>query len=95
MAYPVPEADEPSAQKERNEYTMKKIANLQDLFLLSVRRSRTPVTVFLVNGFQMRGTLRGFDNFVVLLESEGRQQMIFKHAISTVAPSRNLERPED
>lgn len=86
MAYPVPEADEPSAQKERNEYTMKKIANLQDLFLLSVRRSRTPVTVFLVNGFQMRGNITGFDSFIVTLESDGRQQMIYKHAISTVVP---------
>ena len=86
MAYPVPKADEPSAQKERNEYAMKKIANLQDLFLLSVRRSRTPVTVFLVNGFQMRGSITGFDSFVVTLESDGRQQMIYKHAISTVVP---------
>lgn len=65
---------------------MKKIANLQDLFLLSVRRSRTPVTVFLVNGFQMRGSITGFDSFVVTLESDGRQQMIYKHAISTVVP---------
>ena len=65
---------------------MKKIANLQDLFLLSVRRSRTPVTVFLVNGFQMRGNITGFDSFSVTLESDGRQQMIYKHAISTVVP---------
>lgn len=65
---------------------MKKIANLQDLFLLSVRRSRTPVTVFLVNGFQMRGNITGFDSFIVTLESDGRQQMIYKHAISTVVP---------
>ena len=65
---------------------MKKIANLQDLFLLSVRRSRTPVTVFLVNGCQMRGNITGFDSFIVTLESDGRQQMIYKHAISTVVP---------
>ena len=65
---------------------MKKIANLQDLFLLSVRRTRVPVTVFLVNGFQMRGVVTGFDSFIVVLESDGRQQMIYKHAISTIVP---------
>jgi len=70
---------------------MQKAQNLQEGFLNRIRTERVPVTVFLVNGFQMRGTLRGFDNFVVLLESEGRQQLIFKHAISTVAPVRNLE----
>ena len=73
---------------------MQKAQNLQEGFLNRIRTERVPVTVFLVNGFQMRGTLRGFDNFVVLLESEGRQQLIFKHAISTVAPTRNLEWPE-
>ena len=51
---------------------MKKIANLQDLFLLSARRNRTSVTVFLVNGFQMRGVITGFDSFVVILESDGK-----------------------
>ena len=65
---------------------MKKIATLQDLFLLSARRTRVPVTVFLVNGFQMRGVVTGFDSFIVVLESDGRQQMIYKHAISTVVP---------
>ena len=65
---------------------MKKIANLQDLFLLSARRARAPVTVFLVNGFQMRGIVTGFDSFVVVLESDGKQQMLYKHAISTIVP---------
>ena len=65
---------------------MKKIANLQDLFLLSARRERVSVTVFLVNGFQMRGVVTGFDSFVVMLESDGKQQMLYKHAISTVVP---------
>ena len=65
---------------------MKKIANLQDLFLLSARRARVPVTVFLVNGFQMRGIVTGFDSFVVILESDGKQQMLYKHAISTIVP---------
>ena len=70
---------------------MQKAQNLQEGFLNRIRTERVPVTVFLVNGFQMRGTLRGFDNFVVLLESECRQQLIVKHAISTVAPVRNLD----
>ena len=65
---------------------MKKIANLQDLFLLSARRARVSVTVFLVNGFQMRGIVTGFDSFVVMLESDGKQQMLYKHAISTIVP---------
>lgn len=65
---------------------MKKIANLQDLFLLSARRARMLVTVFLVNGFQMRGIVTGFDSFVVVLESDGKQQMLYKHAISTIVP---------
>ena len=65
---------------------MKKIANLQDLFLLSARRERMSVTVFLVNGFQMRGIVTGFDSFVVVLESDGKQQMLYKHAISTIVP---------
>ena len=65
---------------------MSKTPNLQDAFLASARRDETPVTVFLMNGFQMRGIITGFDPFVVVLESEGRQQVIYKHAISTIAP---------
>ncbi len=61
---------------------------LQDLFLNEVRKERQLVTVFLMNGFQMKGVVTGFDSFVVTLVSEGRQQMIYKHAISTVVPGR-------
>ena len=61
---------------------MQKKINLQDLFLLHLRQERLPVTVFLMNGFQMRGTVTGYDPFVVVLESDGRQQVIYKHAIS-------------
>ena len=74
---------------------MKKIANLQDLFLLSVRRERVSVTVFLVNGFQMRGVVTGFDSFVVVLESDGKQQMLYKHAISTIVPLRPISLHEE
>ena len=70
---------------------MKKNTNLQDTFLTRARRQGVPLTVFLVNGFQMRGTVRGFDPFVVTLESEGRQQMVYKHAISTIVPSQAID----
>ena len=74
---------------------MQKTQNLQDTFLNQARRERIMVTVFLVNGFQLRGTVRGFDSFVVFVDSEGKQQMIYKHAISTIAPARNLPLTED
>ena len=70
---------------------MQKMLNLQDSFLNSTRKDKTPVTVFLVNGFQLRGTVRGFDSFVVVLDSEGKQQMIYKHAISTLVPLHPVE----
>ncbi len=73
---------------------MQKTQNLQEGFLNRARTERVGVTVFLVNGFQMRGTIRGFDSFVVLLESEGRQQVIYKHAISTIVPAKNLNLAE-
>lgn len=66
---------------------MEKTENLQDKFLNQARRDHTPLTVFLMNGFQMRGTLTGFDSFVIMLQSDGRQQMIYKHAVSTISPS--------
>ena len=65
---------------------MQKTNNLQEIFLTRARKQGTPVTVFLVKGFQLRGTISGFDCFVVILDSEGRQQVIYKHAISTIAP---------
>ena len=70
---------------------MQKKINLQDLFLLRARQDRVPVTLFLMNGFQMRGTITGYDPFVVVLDSDGRQQVIYKHAISTIVPERALE----
>lgn len=66
---------------------MQRTENYQDQFLNQARRERTPLTVFLVNGFQMRGVITGFDAFVIVLLSEGRQQMIYKHAVSTITPS--------
>jgi len=69
---------------------MQKTQNLQDTFLNQARRSGLPLTVFLMNGFQLKGVVRGFDNFTVVLDSDGRQQMIYKHAISTIIPSKPL-----
>ena len=70
---------------------MQKTPNYQDQFLAAARREKCTVTLFLMNGFQLKGIVRGFDSFVVLVESEGKQQMIFKHAISTVVPPKPLE----
>ena len=65
--------------------------HLQDSILKEVVRDRVPVTMFLMNGFQLRGFLTGFDSFVVVLVSDGKQQMIYKHAISTLAPMKPLK----
>ena len=70
---------------------MAETINLQDAILREVRADRVPVTLFLMNGFQLRGTITGFDSFVVVLVTEGKQQMIYKHAISTLAPTRSLK----
>ncbi|MFZ3100725.1 MAG: RNA chaperone Hfq [Desulfitobacteriaceae bacterium] len=64
--------------------------NLQDAFLNQVRKENLPVTIYLVNGFQLKGLVRGFDNFTVVIEFEGKQQMVYKHAISTVMPIRPI-----
>lgn len=63
--------------------------NLQDSFLNRVRSEKKTIVIYLMNGFQVRGRVWGFDNFTVILESEGKQQLIYKHAISTIAPVEN------
>ena len=68
----------------------KSTINLQDTFLNQVRKENLPVTIYLVNGFQLKGLIKGFDNFTVVIEFEGRQQMVYKHAISTVMPIRPI-----
>ncbi|TKC18743.1 RNA chaperone Hfq [Robertmurraya kyonggiensis] len=70
---------------------MKQSINIQDQFLNQLRKDGISVTVFLLNGFQLRGQIKGFDNFTVLFESEGKQQLVYKHAISTFAPQRNVQ----
>lgn len=70
---------------------MQKTQNLQDIFLNQVRREKQVVTMFLMNGFQMHGTVKGFDGFTVMLDSDGKQQLIYKHAISTIVPPKSLD----
>jgi len=62
--------------------------NLQDFFLNQVRKDNTGVTIFLVNGFQIKGFVRGFDSFTVVMDVDGKQQMVYKHAISTIMPNK-------
>lgn len=64
--------------------------NLQDTFLNKLRQDGAMITVFLVNGFQIRGTVQSYDGYTVLLISDGKQQLIYKHAISTIAPQCNV-----
>ena len=70
---------------------MSETVNLQEAILKEVRRDHVPVTLFLMNGFQLRGVITGYDSFVVVLVSDGKQQMIYKHAISTLAPMKPLK----
>lgn len=62
--------------------------NLQDVFLNQARREKITVTIYLTNGFQFKGIVRGFDAYIVILDCEGRQNLVYKHAISTIIPSR-------
>ncbi|HYA12470.1 MAG TPA: RNA chaperone Hfq [Thermodesulfovibrionales bacterium] len=64
--------------------------NLQDNYLNQLRKDKTPVVVYLTNGVRLRGVIRSFDSFVILLE-ENTQSLIYKHAVSTIVPERNIE----
>ena len=68
----------------------KTMMNLQDSFLNHVRKENLPVVIYLVNGFQIRGMVRGFDNFTVIIENDGKQQLVYKHAVSTISPVANI-----
>ena len=70
---------------------MKSSINLQNAYLNTVRKENIGLTVFLTNGFQLRGMLRGFDEFTIVLESDGKQNLIYKHAISTIVPCRTVD----
>ncbi len=69
---------------------LKPAMNLQDSFLNRVRKDNLGVVIYLINGFQIRGLVRGFDNFTVITENENGQQLVYKHAISTIAPVANI-----
>ena len=70
---------------------MRQNINLQDVFLNRARKDNIGITVFLVNGYQIKGLVKGFDNYTIVLESEEKQQLIYKHAISTIIPTRQIE----
>ena len=74
---------------------MQKKNTLQEIFLTRARKENVPVTMFLINGFQLRGTVTGFDCFTVVLDCDGRQNVIYKHAISTIAPQHPISLMED
>ena len=69
--------------------------NLQDAFLNHVRKTKVPVTIFLINGVKLQGVITWFDNFCVLLRRDGQSQLVYKHAISTVVPSRQIKWNDD
>ena len=66
---------------------MKTQINLQDVFLNQVRKDKISITIFLLSGFQIKGLVTGFDNYTVVLDCDGKQELIYKHAISTIIPS--------
>jgi host factor-I protein len=71
--------------------SVEKKQNLQDTFLNSVRRAKTPLTIFLVNGVKLQGVVSWFDNFCVLLRRDGQSQLVYKHAISTIMPAQPVQ----
>ena len=73
-----------------NNGTQRTTINLQDSFLNHVRKENLAVTIYLVNGFQLRGLVRGFDNFTIIIENDGKQQLVYKHAVSTISPVTNI-----
>ena len=69
---------------------MNKMMNLQDIFLNQARIEKIVVTVFLTNGYQFKGIVKGFDSYVVIMDCDGKQNLVYKHAISTVVPTRAI-----
>lgn len=67
------------------------MANLQDLFLNQARKEKTNVSIHLTNGFQHKGIVKGFDNFVIMIENEGKQHLIYKHSIATISPTKYVK----
>lgn len=76
----------PSAARENGEDGVKNNLPLQDAYLQAIKRENAPVTIYLRNGFQLRGHVRGFDNFTIILEYDNKPHLVYKHAVSTVSP---------
>jgi len=71
----------------------KNIGNLQDLFLNHVRKEKIQITIYLINGYQLKGIVTGFDNYTIILEYEDKQQLVYKHAVSTITPLKAIDIP--
>lgn len=69
---------------------MKNAINLQDVFLNKVRKENVTITIYLVNGYQIKGNVKGFDNYTIVLEGDSKQHLIYKHAISTIIPTKKV-----
>ncbi len=81
---------QPLGQQFKEGKKMAKELNLQDVFLNQARKDRIPVTIYITNGFQFKGIVKGFDNYTVILDTDGKQNLIYKHAISTITPLRSI-----
>jgi host factor-I protein len=88
------ECEQRLANKERLDHMADKSNNLQDIFLNNLRKTKTPVTMFLVKGVKLQGIITWFDNFSVLLRRDGQSQLVYKHAISTVMPAQSIDMAE-
>mgnify|MGYP001263665114 CR=1 FL=1 len=73
------------------ESDVKSTLPLQDAYLLAIKRENAPVTIYLRNGFQLRGHVRGFDSFTIILEYDGKPHLVYKHAVSTVSPQTSVQ----
>jgi host factor-I protein len=81
----------PDLEQQAKKPMSEKKQNLQDTFLNSVRKAKTPLTIFLVNGVKLQGVVSWFDNFCVLLRRDGQSQLVYKHAISTIMPAQPVQ----
>lgn len=69
---------------------MRQIINLQDTFLNRARKENIGITIYLINGYQIKGLVKGFDNYTIILDGDGKQKLIYKHAISTIIPNTSI-----
>ncbi len=91
IATPAVDELKPTNEKKKGEPMAEKSQNVQDVFLNAIRKQKTPVTIFLVNGVKLQGIVTWFDNFSVLLRRDAHSQLVYKHAISTIMPSQPVQ----